>query len=168
MLLDLSPILNGEVNKLPFAFAFAPCLAGTFADVTFGEEVQVAGTVTDMAGYMTLALSADIPYQTVCARCLAEVGGVYHVQLDKPLAKEGSLKDNEEEEYLLFTGKQIDLAPVVTEELLLSFPTKVLCKEDCKGLCPQCGQDLNSGNCNCPAREMDPRWLVLKKLLEDK
>ena len=47
---------------------------------------------------------------------------------------------------------------------MLELPTKVLCKEDCKGLCPKCGKDLNLGSCDCKTKDIDPRWQALSDL----
>ncbi len=63
-----------------------------------------------------------------------------------------------------FFGRTLDLAPQVWETLLLLLPTKVLCKEDCAGLCPSCGADLNEGLCSCKADVGDPRFEVLRSL----
>ena len=54
----------------------------------------------------------------------------------------------------------------LSEILLLDFPTRVLCSEDCKGLCHKCGKDLNEGDCGCDHREIDPRFAVLQQLLD--
>lgn len=64
----------------------------------------------------------------------------------------------------VFNGKEIDLDPIVREQLLLALPMSALCKEDCKGLCPQCGQNLNEKQCGCEVRPSDPRWAALKNI----
>ena len=66
----------------------------------------------------------------------------------------------------VFDGEGIELDDLVREELLLALPVNVLCREDCKGLCPQCGQDLNLGSCECEP-EVDARLSVLKALLQN-
>jgi uncharacterized protein len=60
---------------------------------------------------------------------------------------------------------EIDLSFGVRESLLLALPMKVLCSEDCKGLCPHCGANLNEESCDCVAETIDPRWAELRKLL---
>ena len=62
----------------------------------------------------------------------------------------------------------IDADEALTEQILLELPLKHLCKEDCKGLCPKCGTDLNKGSCCCDTSDPDPRFDVLRKLLENK
>jgi len=52
----------------------------------------------------------------------------------------------------------------VREQILLALPSRRLCREECKGLCPTCGADLNAGRCDCEQREVDPRWSALAEL----
>ena len=61
-------------------------------------------------------------------------------------------------------ARSLDLRPAVREEWLLAAPAFVLCREDCKGLCPRCGADLNEGPCSCTKTEIDPRWASLAAL----
>jgi uncharacterized protein len=63
----------------------------------------------------------------------------------------------------LFSGKEIDLDPIVREQLLLALPPYPLCRESCKGLCPVCGRNLNDAECGCDRRAPDPRWAGLEK-----
>ena len=64
----------------------------------------------------------------------------------------------------VFDGKGIDVDEVVKEQILLAVPTRMLCREDCKGICPECGTDLNKGECACKKDDIDPRWAALKNL----
>jgi len=68
----------------------------------------------------------------------------------------------------IFDGEVIDVDELVTEELLLAVPDQVLCKDDCKGMCPGCGVDRNSIECGCQTAEVDPRWAGLEKLVNGK
>ena len=63
-----------------------------------------------------------------------------------------------------FDGRTNDLDPIVKEQVLLALPVSVVCKDDCKGLCPQCGQDLNEAECGCQLKVVDPRLAVLKTI----
>lgn len=64
----------------------------------------------------------------------------------------------------VFDGNAIDVDEIVKEQILLAVPTRMLCREDCKGICPQCGVDRNTGECNCVTEDIDPRWAALKNL----
>ncbi len=104
-----------------------------------------------------------------CARCLEE----YEFSLEKDFTvvlvpKRTPAEDaelNEEDLDLSFyEGEQVDLSPLVQEQILLSLPTRPLCRESCKGLCPQCGVNLNSETCSCTRTVEDPRLAVLRNL----
>jgi uncharacterized protein len=64
----------------------------------------------------------------------------------------------------VFDGKAIDVDEIVKEQILLAVPTRMLCREYCKGICPQCGTDLNADKCECITDDIDPRWAALKIL----
>jgi uncharacterized protein len=64
----------------------------------------------------------------------------------------------------VFDGKAIDVDEIVKEQILLAVPTRMLCREDCKGICPECGTDRNTGECDCVTNDIDPRWAALKNL----
>lgn len=76
-------------------------------------------------------------------------------------------KAPEEAEWVIGEDANLDLAPLVREGFLLGIPIQVLCREDCKGLCPTCGQDLNTGPCNCAGETIDPRLAPLLGLRAD-
>jgi len=65
---------------------------------------------------------------------------------------------------ILFHGDEIDLHDAVQEEVLMAMPMKTLCRPDCKGLCPQCGADLNQGECGCEKKIINPKFALLKGL----
>ena len=64
----------------------------------------------------------------------------------------------------VFDGQGIDIDEIVKEQILLTVPSRMLCREDCKGICPECGTDRNTGECNCVTNDIDPRWAALKDL----
>lgn len=67
-----------------------------------------------------------------------------------------------------YENDTINISPVLSDTINLSLPIKPLCRNDCKGLCPFCGVDLNNNQCNCKKEKMDPRWEPLKKLMKNK
>jgi len=64
----------------------------------------------------------------------------------------------------VFDGEALDVDEIIKEQILLAVPTRMLCREDCKGICPECGIDRNTGECSCVADDIDPRWAALKNL----
>ena len=98
------------------------------------------------------------------------VSGDFAVQLERTVAAEGTLTEEQLEEnvdeYAVIENGRLDLDETIREELLLSFPMRFLCSEDCPGLCPKCGKSRRQGDCGCPTSEPDPRLAVLKKLFD--
>ena len=64
-------------------------------------------------------------------------------------------------------GDELDVGAWAGDAIVLSMPHKILCREDCQGLCPSCGTNLNTGTCQCPPPEADNRWSALQQLVED-
>ncbi|HHY36830.1 MAG TPA: DUF177 domain-containing protein [Firmicutes bacterium] len=103
-----------------------------------------------------------------CSRCLKEFSQNLEVAVNEAYSDAGDFPGKGEEEedgIIFFSGNYIDLTAAVRENLLAALPMKVTCREDCRGLCPRCGQDLNLGDCGCRRQEIDPRLASLGKLL---
>lgn len=101
----------------------------------------------------------------LCDRCLTE----FDYQIEAPLATLVVLDQStefEDEDVIEVPASSlsIDLTKFVHDSLLLALPFKLLCKEDCKGLCAQCGTNLNEDTCDCEDTSIDPRWNKLKEL----
>jgi uncharacterized protein len=117
--------------------------------------------------YIRGELAAQI--SQVCGRCLESatisIGGdfAYTVVPKKAEVAEDLELNADELETSYYRGDFIDLAPIICEQIVLQAPMKVLCAEDCKGLCPRCGINLNTGFCNCRSDVVDDRLAVLKK-----
>ncbi len=105
-----------------------------------------------------------------CSRCLDDLdfaaGGDFAYTLVplKPEPKEYLELQAEELEISYYQGDFIDLTPIICEQIILQTPIKPLCSEDCKGLCPHCGINLNAASCNCREEVVDDRFAVLKKI----
>ncbi|RUM89803.1 MAG: hypothetical protein DSZ24_00300 [Thermodesulfatator sp.] len=109
-----------------------------------------------------------------CDRCLEEFVWVvdedfeveFRPQASLPLREEMQLS-REDLEVIFFEGEEIPVSDLVREQVILSVPDKRLCREDCQGLCPVCGQNLNAGSCGCHRRKPSP-FAVLKELMARK
>lgn len=128
-------------------------------------EVTREGTRTDVRGKIKADAILD------CTRCLEPIDRTFDLEFDDIFvdASEESTQDETEVgmEHLdeeLLTGGEIDLKNVVREQLLLALPEQIFCKDDCKGLCPQCGENRNLIDCSCDDDEVDPRWAALKEM----
>lgn len=107
-----------------------------------------------------------------CDRCLEPVALPIRVEyrelyLTPEQAGPGGTGDDDGEvRRVVYDGETIDLSEGLRQNLLLALPMKVVCREDCRGLCSRCGRNLNEGECGCRVEEIDPRLLTLRPLLE--
>jgi uncharacterized protein len=136
------------------------CLASPLeADVTYyraGEDLFFAGRC-----------AATV--EATCARCLE----TFAVPLEAPfefVLTRGAPHDARQELHTedlslsFYSGDEVDLAPLVGEQAILALPTRAVCREDCRGLCPSCGANRNTDPCTCPTKEPDPRLAVLSRV----
>ena len=109
----------------------------------------------------------DLTVSIPCSRCLKEVPTDIRFSIDKELKLENSILNDEEMEdsdYLI--GLHLDIDKLVYGEILVNWPMKVLCKEDCKGICNRCGANLNYETCSCDTRSLDPRMAVIQDIFK--
>ena len=167
MLLDVSKIKNEPGGTLAFEVSldlddldFSGCRAVT--------PVQAQGTVRNTAGVYVMTGEVTALMHGACDRCAGDVTRQMQFPLHAVLASELTCEDGEEDPWLfLLDGDMADLEDIVTTTFVLGMDSKLLCSEDCKGLCPRCGKDLNLGPCDCKP-EPDPRFAVLQQLLKEK
>ena len=114
-------------------------------------------------------LEADL--EVSCARCLEPVGLPVKRSFDllyRPLGTDAGHKElsvtDAEAEIGYYQGEGLLLEDMLREQVLLAVPLKTVCRENCKGLCPHCGKNLNEGSCACSEEVDDPRWAALKEI----
>ena len=167
MVVDVAPLLRGEVKKIDIDYT----LSLEPVDSVSFDDARVVGVLTDNSGYMRLKLKATLSYHGECARCLAPVDGVFSLDFERTVAIEGSIDEARleelEDEYVELDGHELSVDDTLCEELVLSFPQRLLCSEDCEGLCPKCGKPRSEGDCGCPTKEIDPRLAVLANFFND-
>jgi DUF177 domain-containing protein len=140
------------------------------------HEFRVGGAIAvDLSYYragMELFFEGRLsaPMVAACARCAEEFSAPSARPFRFVLAPRAAADDaegrvrTEDLEFSLYDGDQIDLAPLVAEQLILALPSRALCREDCRGLCPHCGVNLNLQQCDCEQPARDPRLAVLRTL----
>ena len=141
-----------------------PGLRVTGSAVPPGGEVDVDVMLELVDGGVVVSGSVEADWSGECRRCLTPVRG--HLvapvrELYQPRA------DGDDEETYPLNGDQLDLAPLARDAVMLELPQAPLCREDCAGLCPTCGADLNAGPCGCSPSGGDPRWSALDALRSD-
>lgn len=121
-----------------------------------GKELLIHGTTT-----LTIAIPCD--------RCLQEVDTVFELDFLKNIDLDESHKERMEEldEMNYIDGYHLDVDKLLYNEILIGWPMKILCYEDCKGICNVCGQNLNEGTCNCEDTSLDPRMSVIRDVFKN-
>ena len=138
-LLEISPVrLEGEISRIEKGFAFN-------ARIAYGGRLE-------------------------CSRCLASYPFQTREDFSLVLAKrppaaggEISLEGEDFDAYF-YDEPVLPVAPIAEERIQMSVPMKPLCREECRGLCPLCGEDLNAADCGCALETADPRWEALRQL----
>ena len=165
MLLGLSKIIDRPGASVPFSTSV------DLSDLRFGavcpvsEPVLAEGTVRNTAGVLVMQGSLHTTIHAQCDRCASEFDREIGFPIDVVLVTELANEENEDEWVFPLEGDSADLDDIVRTVFVLNLDSKLLCREDCAGLCPQCGKNLNDGPCNC-RKELDPRFAALKQLLE--
>lgn len=163
MKLDVSNLLKKRTDSLPFEMKFeGKALKREGFEIkinpplTIKGEAILIGTNVNVKGTISLSMEAQ------CSRCLENFNYDTVIQFDEEFSKE----ENDEEFYVIFE-EDIDLYDMVIDCIIVSVPYKFLCSDDCKGLCPTCGNNLNITGCICKNDEYDPRFAALKNLFKD-
>lgn len=160
MFIALESVFRAEGFVYPLDMTFD--LSLDVADVIVTGPLHVLGEIRNRNGIVTLQAEIQAKITLLCNRCAKEV--VQSVQYPMQHTLVAQLNAEDTGEFLLLESMQLDLEELVREDFILSLPSKFLCKEDCKGICPQCGQDWNEGPCGCK-KQIDPRLEALSQLL---
>lgn len=130
-------------------------------------EISHEGKFLNMKGHISTAVKGN------CSRCLKQVVVPVECDFAEQLlyAKDVSLFSHlavgeVEEKYFIYDNDTLDITDIIRESILAVLPQKILCRDDCRGLCPKCGKNLNQGQCDCDLHEVDPRLAILAKLKE--
>ena len=165
MLLGLSQIIDRPGASVSFSVSV------DLSDLCYGvsypvsEPVLAEGNVRNTAGVLVMQGSIATTIHGICDRCASEFHRKVAFPIDVVLVTKLESEENEDEWVFPLEGDSADLDDIVRTVFVLNLDSKLLCKEDCKGLCPKCGKNLNDGPCNC-RKELDPRFAALKQLLE--
>ena len=165
MILNVNRLLHTPGASQDFHFEM------DLSDLEFGGEkpvvrpVVVDGRVYNQAGVLLCELQITTTLHCVCDRCAQEFDRGKSVDYACVLAEER--QSDEDDDIVLLESDEVDVTELARDAFILDMDTKFLCSEDCKGLCPGCGADLNRESCRCK-KAVDPRLAKLAQLLEDR
>ena len=171
MLIDLSNVLSEPHRSVDET---VPCELKIFRNGLGEYSVTESSDVHVKINYMengklqiegTCKLTVEIP----CDRCLDDVEVKVELEFEHKITTDTEAEDQSEEldENNYIDGYSLDVEQLVYNELLTGWPTKILCSDDCKGICNVCGQNLNRGTCNCEDTSLDPRMSVIRDVFKN-
>ncbi len=137
----------------------------------YGCDASVTAAVTSMGNRYLLEAKVGCRVRGRCDRCLEDCALRIDTQVDMVFQREGFSGEIPsgagENDFVVLTSEEeycYNIFPRVMEAVVLEIPIKILCSEDCRGLCPVCGANLNKEECRCEKETGDPRWEPLKKI----
>jgi len=147
----------------------------TSFDISLGsfpltEKGPLLLTLTNL-GENKLEIAGRARFETLipCDRCLKEVRTTldlnFSKEVDMNLSSEGRIEDLDETDFII--GYNLDVDKLIYSEILVNWPMKTLCREDCKGICRKCGTNLNHSTCDCDTVELDPRMAVIAEIFKN-
>ncbi len=164
MLLDLKPLFAGSRDFLSVDFSMDLSEFEFLGVKPLKSPVAINGKIVSRAGVTESQLNCKVAYTAPCDRCCKETTREYSFDIKRTIVQ--SLESEENDELVVVEDMKLDLEDFCYADIVMSLPTKHLCSESCKGLCPTCGKNLNEGQCDCTHTEVDPRLAALAELLK--
>lgn len=174
MLINVSSLKRalGERRKLHLEKELSPLdIKGDVVD--FIQPVKVSLEITNAGSYFEVKGEINTVVKLNCGRCLESYDHEITTELKEnyysaEIQRIPSTDDENEEEYIPFSGDYINIETEVSSSIQLALPMGQICNEQCRGLCPKCGANLNKEECSCDNDDVDPRLAVLQDLLKKK
>lgn len=134
--------------------------------ITAAEPVKVVGSVISTEEILTVDMSVKTKLNLCCSRCLATF--IYPIDVDIEERFTMNKELIEDEQIIFVEGESIDITEIVENNIISTLPIKRLCKNNCRGLCHQCGKNLNEDSCKCTTNDVDLRLAKLQELFANK
>lgn len=152
MVLDLKGVFECEGFSKEFSYEFdMNYYEDQLGEHIFKEPIKVSGKVRNKAGVVRLHVETKTDYHTQCDRCCTPLIEHLVISFDNVLVKELS-GNSGSDDIIAVKDDRLDVDELVASNIILSLPMKHLCSENCKGLCPVCGKNLNNGDCLCESK----------------
>ena len=170
MVIDAASVLKEFGGRVGFDGVIdMPELSFAGSGYRFNEPVKISGTLSNPGGgALTLKAEVNGVMITQCARCMKDIEVPIDFTVSETLMRsDESGAQSDDEDIIVFEGHEIELDEIVENNFIMNLEPRYLCREDCKGLCPKCGADLNEGDCGCADDEIDPRWAALADMIKN-
>lgn len=164
MIIALESLMNGAIELINLDCSF------DFSEYEFGgvypfkTPVALKGEITNKAGIVSLCANADLTLTAVCDRCADDFSRRFSVPIEHILVSK--LNNEDDDNFIVVENLKLDIERLTLEDIYLYLPSKLLCKDSCKGVCQACGANLNKTSCNCK-KPIDPRFEALLDMLDD-
>lgn len=155
----IDQVVNVEMDRFKSTLGWVPVIEKSDAHIVVkhvkGRELLITGDCR---------LVLEIP----CDRCLEPVAEEFNLEFEKNVdLTESDVEPDELDEKNYIDGYNLDVEKLLYNEILIGWPMKILCSEDCKGICNTCGQNLNKGTCDCEDTSLDPRMSVIRDVFKN-
>lgn len=164
MIIDLADVfLNvGRCVEKKFSFDMSDLVINDVSP--FISPVDADVIVRNCAGLVTAYISVSFAFVVPCDRCFKTFSNGLNYKFSHILVS--GADESFDNDFIALKEYKLDLDELLKSDILLEIPSKNLCKDDCKGICPECGKDLNEAGCSCTEYQIDPRLEALKKLID--
>ena len=129
-------------------------------NIEFFSPLKLKGTYRLLNDVVQLKANLSFTIKAACDNCLVSVEKEYLIPIQETFHK-----DSESPEEYGYSGYKVDLRPMIREKILLNLAVKIVCKEDCKGICAVCGSDLNKNECSCKTESKNNPFAILKSIV---
>ncbi|MEE1002299.1 MAG: DUF177 domain-containing protein [Acutalibacteraceae bacterium] len=164
MNIDLRGVFSGRIKELPINEKL------DFSDLELNGTTPIASLVSvdcniaKKADIVKIEGKVDFLYKAPCDRCAAVTEREFEIPIEHIIVN--SVENEDEEDFIVSENMELDLNELIRTDIALSVPYLFLCKEDCKGICPQCGKNLNKEECTCE-KQVDERLAKLSEFFND-
>ncbi len=164
-LLQIRPGPSGDEKTLDFEHSLDLSLLKLWGEFPFPNPVLLKGRVAVRLGVYTVRYEAAYFFRAKCSRCLKPVERNERRVFSHSILVDG--ENDEHDAHINAPGGVLDVDELASADILLSYESVPLCREDCAGLCPKCGKNKTDGPCGCVLSEPDPHFAILRKLVGD-
>ena len=174
MQINLDKLIRREIDKIDLNFS-QKIDTINYCDNSYKltSPINVNGKVSNTNKGLYLDIDVDFTILDNCARCLDEVEVPIEYSIEGFLVKEGFDEDEfEEDDAFIYDGQELNLVGIIEQTLDFNIPARILCNEECQGLCHECGANLNKQECSCSEDAndeeiIDPRFAKLKDIFKN-
>ena len=159
MIVDISKVLSKKNYREETTFIVECAELSKLYSIV--EPIKFNGIIKNINDSIEISGKIQGVIELNCARCLTMINYVINVDIQEIITNN---IDNRDEDIIFINKDQVDLSQIIENNILFSIPIKILCKEDCKGLCQHCGVNKNISHCSCSDDIVDPRLEKLKDM----